>query len=452
MGARVLKQNRFPEILASALLMCVMVTCTARAEMSYDPKAYASLNPADSKAGIPDGTRITASNWQQYKQFMPVGMWALFGGGYDWKIDSNPDSAMVVGPTIPTVQTKQFLADTEKYSNQVQLIKLPQGSYTVKGYVAGLPFPNPAEPDVAAKAYFNTYYEYRPFISWYDDPGWLVDKYHNKTSSDTEVTAFRLSHLSDPGYPTNPPFGKGYIFSDRYLQLLPEQSKYTTEVAMYRDDPSLPQELYVFLPSLRRSLRLSSQARCSPILGSDFAQDDNNDFLGVLISEFSVKSLGRKKILAIMHEDPANAGHPANFVQPTGGLPGWPTPKLGKWELRDVYALDLYPLPDLAKGYCYGHKIVYVDTQSWVPLFTDIYDPYGKLWKVGLVNYHPWKIPDISEAVPVPQVIDIILWDLQNSHETLSTVGEGLFNQEAPKKYQEVNVMAFPASLDQVMQ
>src|SRR5271156_6221651 len=109
----------------------------------------------------------------------------------------------VDGPTIATQQPKQFLSDTEKYSSQVQIIKLPQGSYTVKGYVAGLPFPNPAEPDLGATAYFDAYYEYRPCIAWSGDPGWLVDSYHNETISDTEVTAFRLSHLSDPGYPSS---------------------------------------------------------------------------------------------------------------------------------------------------------------------------------------------------------------------------------------------------------
>jgi hypothetical protein len=33
-------------------------------------------------------------------------------------------------------------------------------------------------------------------------------------------------------------------------------------------------EIYVFLPSLRRSLRLSSAARCAPLLGTDFTNHD----------------------------------------------------------------------------------------------------------------------------------------------------------------------------------
>jgi len=439
------------EVFASALLLCLALVRTARAAVAFDASAYAALASADSKSTIPDGTRITIANWQQYKQFMPIGMQAVFAGSYNWKLDASPDSTVVVGPTIFAPQPKQFLSDTEKYSSQMKLIKLPQGSYTVKGYVAGIPFPNPAEPDVGAKVYFNAYYEYRPFISWYSDLGWQVDSYRNVSLSDTEVTLFRLNHLSDPGYPSNPPFGKGYIFANRYFVHLPEQTKYTTELAMYRDDPAAPQELYVFLPSLRRSLRLSSRARCSPILGSDYAQDDNNDFLGVLVTEFSIKSLGKKKILAMLHEDPATAGKRSSFVQPAGGMPGWPRPVLGKWEVRDVYALDVSVLPEMARGYCYGHKIVYVDKQSWVPVSADIYDPQGKLWKYGLVNYRTWPVNG-GDIVILPQVVDIILWDLQNSHTTFSLVTEGLIDQQAPKKYQDVSVMAFPASLAQVLQ
>ena len=443
--------GRFRLTLMSALALIALHAPAPRADVSFDPGAYASLASAASMDSIPDGTKITVANWQQYKRFMPIGMQAVFAGAYNWKLDASPDSTVVVGPTIFTPQPKQFLSDTEKYSNQMQLVKLPQGSYTVKGYVAGLPFPNPAEPDLGAKVYFNAYYEYRPFISWYSDLGWQVDSYRNVSLSDTESILFRLSHLSDPGYASNPPFGKGYIFANRYFVHLPEQTKYTTEIAMYRDDPALPQELYVFLPSLRRSLRLSSRARCSPILGSDYAQDDNNDFLGVLVTEFSIKSVGEKKILAMLHEDPATAGKRSSFVQPAGGLPGWPRPAVGKWELRDVYALDIIPLPALVRGYCYGHKIVYIDKQSWVPVSADIFDPNGKLWKYGLVNYRPWLVNG-GDSVILPQVVDIILWDLQNSHTTLSLVTHGLIDQEAPNQYQDVSVMAFPASLAQVLQ
>src|SRR6516165_2098834 len=45
--------------------------------------------------GIPVGTKITLSNWQQYKAFMPDGMIQLFQGSNFWKMP--PDVEMNVG-------------------------------------------------------------------------------------------------------------------------------------------------------------------------------------------------------------------------------------------------------------------------------------------------------------------------------------------------------------------
>jgi len=128
--------------------------------------------------------------------------------------------------------------------------------------------------------------------------------------------------------------------------MLPEQDKYTTEIALYSEDPSKPQEIYLFLPSLRRSLRLSSGARCAPLLGSDYVQDDNDNFFGLQASNFKITLLGRRRILAQFHVN-ANAADSHNLTT-TGAFPAWPKPMVGKWELRDAYVLDVYPLPSWA--------------------------------------------------------------------------------------------------------
>ena len=65
--------------------------------------------------------------------------------------------------------------------------------------------------------------------------------------------------------------------SSRFSINAPEQEKYTTQLSLLPDDPQKVQEIYMFVPALRRSVRLSSAARCAPILGSDFNQDDNSD-------------------------------------------------------------------------------------------------------------------------------------------------------------------------------
>src|SRR5579864_2821228 len=61
---------------------------------------------------IPPGTTINLQNWQQYRQFMPDGMAALFEGKYAWKMP--PDVALEVGPTIIHPLPRNYLAATEK--------------------------------------------------------------------------------------------------------------------------------------------------------------------------------------------------------------------------------------------------------------------------------------------------------------------------------------------------
>jgi hypothetical protein len=83
------------------------------------------------------------------------------------------------------------------------------------------------------------------------------------------------------------------------------------------DDSTRVPENYVFLPSLRRSLRLSSAARCSPILGTDWVQDDN----AWSPPFFNVKLLGEKKIL-INIQDPEKAFSAKAYVGIADESPG----------------------------------------------------------------------------------------------------------------------------------
>ena len=441
---------QYPCCLFAALLLSSVFALTASAQFSFDPKLYDALVSVDSAQTIPAGTRITLQNWQQYKQFMPIAMQALFSGQYLWKISDGPEYAMLVGPAISDPMPRQFVKDTEKYSSQVQLHKLANGGYSLSGYVAGLPFPNPAQPDLGAKLYFNAYYYYRPAYDFAPDLGWNEDRFHNATASDALVASYRLSHISEPGFAPNPPYGKGYLFGNRYVLLAPEQNRYLSEIALYSDDPSRLQELYLFLPSLRRSLRLSAAARCSPLLGSDYAQDDNNNFLGVQVPQFSLGYVGYKKILSMLHQNPAEDWKLSSYISTSGTMPGWPKPIAGNWEVRDAYLIDILPFTAAAKGYCYGHKVVYIDSQTWVVLAADIYEPVGKLWKIGLLQYQPWRI-NADESAIIPQAGVNLIADLEGSHTGLSMQYHVKVNNDAPAEYKNAAVMAFPGSLAQIM-
>lgn len=130
--------------------------------------------PVNGSTPIPPGTSITMSNWQQYKDFMPESMIGLFAGKYSWKMPA--DVRMEIGPTIIHPLPKNYLAATEKYAQQVQIVELPTGGLSLANYHGGIPFPNPAEPHMGWKTLANLWYRYIPHL--------VVDTYGSGCSID----------------------------------------------------------------------------------------------------------------------------------------------------------------------------------------------------------------------------------------------------------------------------
>jgi Protein of unknown function (DUF1329) len=111
-------------------------------------------------ATISPGTVITMSNWQQFRDFMPEGMVALFEGKYFWKMPAGVQ--IEVGPTVTHPLPKNYLAATEQYAQQVRIKELPSGGLTLENYHGGIPFPNAAEPHKGWKLLANLWYRTSP--------------------------------------------------------------------------------------------------------------------------------------------------------------------------------------------------------------------------------------------------------------------------------------------------
>jgi len=415
-------------------------------EVRWDPSVYDALVPADSSDTIEPGTKITLQNWQRYKRFMSYGIQIQYSGRYFWHVGSTPDFTITVGPTRPIRLPKQILLDTEKYAGQAKLEKVDTGGYTLEGFVAGFPFPNPTAPEMATKIVYNARYPAVPAVTLYSQHNYVVDKFLNLSEGENGLAVYRLSHLSVAGMPINPAYGTGYEYGLRIFLTALEQARYLTQITLWPDDPGLPQEIYVFLPEFRRPLRLSSAARCAPILGGDFVNDDT----GLIVTNFSYKILGEKKILVLLHptSDPAVL-YNADSTHMKSSLPGWPMPALGQWELRDVYVLDFMPLPVMGR-YCYGHRVAYIDKETWAAIQGDIYDADGKLWKIsvgaGMV------IPDNARDGEYLVGQSGALLNLRETHATGSIINTPVkVDNEVPEDYRDAPVAAFPNSLHSIM-
>ena len=407
---------------------------------------------------IPIGTKITMSNWQQYKAFMPLGMIKLFEGTYGWKMPA--DIEMDVGPAheggnLP----KSWVEATEKYGNQTSFDVLPNGHYVIKNYQGGTPFPNPQEPNKGWKVLTNVFWAYAPamYVKTPSSYGtvWAADRYGNIAPSALDVVYRWSDFITDSGYPRQEHYAPGTWYTEWLMQESPEQARYTASLSLFFVDQErnpFP-DLYVFVPALRRSLRLSTTARCSPVFGFDWTNDDAklNGFNGST-SIYTGKSLGDRKILNLTDFDGSKGGaFPADYYMPLG----FPKPSWGQWELRGTAIDDVTRIPSEASGYCYSHRILYADHEFWSANWVDLYDSNSKLWKAIAYLNQIAKVPgggyqwrDIAESMAM---------DLQNTHETVwSSYGNPqkqgvLIDFNAPKEYFDGVKYGSPSGLMQIL-
>jgi Protein of unknown function (DUF1329) len=375
----------------------------------------ASPSMGHAQEAIPPGTVITLQNWQKYKDFMPVGMQDLFAGTYFWKFP--PDFKMNVGPTHSYPLPPEYLKNTEKYSQQVKIVDLPDGGHSITGYVAGIPFPNPEEPMKGYKILADIWWAYIPHLQCGYDKFVLVDRFL-ATHDETVLQVYRRTgHTSDPGQPINDPRTPGIEYTEYLSVLAPEQSKYVAQLSLYYTDPTKSEDLFLFVPALRRSLRLSSAARCSPTVGTDFTQDDArySNYNGG-VTRFQSKWLRDGKFLTLMKGDVDKMGDMSNFYRPLL----FPSPSIGSFEVRDMYVIDVRRIPSQRVGYCYGKKVMYVDKQIYYGLWTDAYDENMKLWKIMYALSLAQNVPQMGVIGATNEWISEAM-DVQAQHLSFGT-------------------------------
>jgi hypothetical protein len=439
-----------------SLLSLVFIAAGAGAQERAEPPTAAMENwvaATAHQATLAPGTRITMRNWQQYQQYMPLGMIELFKGSHYWKMP--PEVEIDVGPTVSYPLPRSYVDFTEKHAAAVRVVHLADGNNDIANYTGGEPFPNAEEPDKGYKLLADLWFAYAPYLAvgGADNPlhTCTEDRFGSIFCQTVEYVYRQVAYNTDPRVPAEDPRAAGLWFTEWLMVQAPEQSKYTAQLTLFPKDNQRNQELYVFLPSLRRSIRLSVAARCSPVLGTDYIQDDYKSvgFNGG-IAMFDARFSGRRKILALFGDfKPMGGDFPNHYYMPLG----WPKPSWGQWQLRDVDVIDVRRVPNKQAGYCVGSRIIYEDAQNHYALWEDSFDINLKLWKTAWVAQREVKDPEIGF---VPGPVTSTVWDVQNDHMTnVSTqdkFGHDLLpNRAAPAKYQDFDKYSTPSGLAQIM-
>lgn len=313
----------------------------------------------------PPGTVINGSNINRWSHVMnPAMQWAMHRGV----------SAEVVEPKAVEFEPWRIAA-TERYSAQVTLAP---NRKSIRNYVAGLPFPGlrQDDPDLAIKVMFN--YENRVNFDDLDgqDFGCITGAIDQQQGLNTRRDG-RFGHLRrlyytgrmivdpKPEIPNN----EGIRYRESLFPVIePFNNKGAGFSYIRYLDPAKQDDAWLYLPATRRVRRLSTAQRSQGIFGQDMDLDSYTGY-GGNPAWMQWRLVGVKTMLAQMHAEHQPVkwqAAPADFEADEA------------WEPREMYVVEGR---SLLPEYAFARRVVYIDRESWLIPYTEIYDDQGKLWK-----------------------------------------------------------------------
>jgi Protein of unknown function (DUF1329) len=349
------------------------------------------------ESDLKPGDTIGPHNWQKVQGMVGENLLNRIKQGYTFNIKHGRSIGF----------PREYNAATARYFSAVKLG--PNGE--LLNYVAGLPFPDVrfSDPQVGLKMAWNFYWR------------WIGDDYRTGGGTaegkiiryaiernGSERRADVLHHtMKTRGRVTldSRPILTGYEHID-WMQLradeYPRDTAGTTTLEIRYADPKREDDLYIYVPSIRRVRRAPPIQRCATIAPSEFNFDDINSF-GGKITDFNYRFLGRFKML----------GNFAQEQMPFRRKIGDYLPLQESWEIVETYGLEITPKDP---SYCYPRKLLYFDTENFEAVWTMIWDARGNYWKEQFAFRSPVKLADGQFALTVGTVIIV---NVQNGRSTL---------------------------------
>ena len=100
------------------------------------------------------------------------------------------------------------------------------------------------------------------------------------------------------------PDSSGYFLTKYYQQITPEQGKYSTSLDISYADVTRLDDIYIYLPSTRRPLRMSEASRCAPLPGGDFTFEESDNGPPSLPQKYKIINGGVRRMMVLAHADP----------------------------------------------------------------------------------------------------------------------------------------------------
>jgi hypothetical protein len=385
--------------LLGAFMLCLAPALAGAQEVigtSYTPDELAKVKDWE-KTWV--GKKIDKTNIDQVADFIPESYVGLVKEPEKWGAPPEGNFFTVVAYQ-PVKETKGFCEATKKYSPTVK--KNPDGTIANYSAIAGRPFPEPKDGlEVAYNYEFNNHGDSAKYRRYGPN---ITPKSRTERLADQEYTEFFFIHRTEkeplPAVANNPKGQHRAYFLNMYK---PAEFLNTRMFSIRYEDPKKEDDAYLWYSQFRRIRRMSTAQRTDSIDGSDLIYDDEYLWDGQLTrNNYTLK--GKKDLLCSRHTDML-----ATTRQDGQGLVNGLTIERCNTIVVDVISKD--------PNYIYGKRIWYVDPETYIILWTELFDSNGKFWKCFMNNTRPCST-EIGQMKPF--IVGTQFQDFQRGHSGLS--------------------------------
>lgn len=288
---------------------------------------------------------------------------------------------------VPTQQHYFSLPICEMSKQNMGKTKLREDGYLVNGtWQGGYPFPRPEGQQKAWNIMYNVEKRYLNFGA-----DFVILGFNHGYNKDLKMD-FDCDYIVRHHRLAGRCFMEPYGFFDKRAQergefrafimpfLSPRDIAGQVQQATYFLDPEKADQLYLYIPSLRRVRKLSSTDSQDPIAGQDVIYDDNEGFMQKLSPvryPYKAEVLEETEYLVAFVED--GSAYLSSQGAEIKGL---------KFQRRPVYVVQL---TQLDPNYVYSRRVFYIDQETFAHLMVVNYDQKGRLYRTNYVIYswHP---------------------------------------------------------------
>lgn len=367
---------------------------------------YASGKP--SVSGLAPGTTVSKDSWEAAKDYLPPEILdKVKAGEFQFTVQETTD--------LPV--SEAYIEATKTNTEQVKI----GADGELEGYVTGLPFPvlDPADPQAGLKAAWNV--RYRDFgdvmqvwnifrlMPESGPPDREIENYY--------VVAYGMHRPRTDDKNPNAWEKDGILFKEYFHITSPFDLKNTISLRhrYVRDQDN--DDNWLYTPAGRK-IRKAIVKHEDTVYDSGYLNEDAFGFWGY-VRAYDWKLMGARQVLAPIGVRAAAARF--------GGRGNWYP--VDPWEVREMLVLECTPK---VSGHPYSKRVLYIDRQTFAPVFTLLYDGQGQYQKVLFEIYGNPKNSPGNEQVRVPVWVGESMIDYPNKLGIITTVTKVLYNTPLP--------------------